>query len=576
MKNFYPIMLLFFFSVSSLSQSWQWTKRGGASDALTSNDGREAVYAMVTDSFKNVYMLSKVGYYDLNIDGVPKQNWSSGSDYFKEDIVLASFSCNGTYRWSKVIGGKSNESVRGMTIDAQNNIYIAGRFGDGNAAFPPRIDNDIIIPQNPEDYSLTFLAKYDFNGNFQWLKRPQASTVSFTDGYSNTGTRGLATDYNGTLYWLVQLPVGVYANGAFNCTTAGNYILKYNAAGAFLGAIPFDMQLTGAAGANLKFYRNPISGNFFVICENAISNSTTVLGGQFITKSFYLACFSPMGQLLWKRENTKNIGEGGIYPYGISFDENSNIILAGAIFGWTNGDSFLGFTKTTPGRGSFVMKLNPTAETVLWSTNNNVNGIWQEGGVTYNPIKNEIGITALVHGTNVVWGTQSIASTPIGLGLEVLFARFNPATGACLGLHKISNNNNGFAANGTAVTFDASGDYLVGGGFNGTIYPTATTTVVDAGSQSDFFVAKFATQACSSLATENFDKTELQVYPNPTTGLITIAVLDKTTFEIFDIAGKQLLKGVLSVSENTIDMRAFERGVYFLKIAGVVKKVVKE
>ncbi|ESU26560.1 hypothetical protein FLJC2902T_25310 [Flavobacterium limnosediminis JC2902] len=48
-------------------------------------------------------MLSPVGQTLLNIDGNPKTNYGDSSS--KTDFALSSFSCDGTYRWSKIIGG---------------------------------------------------------------------------------------------------------------------------------------------------------------------------------------------------------------------------------------------------------------------------------------------------------------------------------------------------------------------------------------------------------------------------------------------------------------------------------------
>ena len=72
------------------AQSFQWIKDGGSAENLGSND-YEQVYSIATDSQKNVYVLSKVGMSNLNVDGNPKTNYDNPSS-FPTDIVLASFS----------------------------------------------------------------------------------------------------------------------------------------------------------------------------------------------------------------------------------------------------------------------------------------------------------------------------------------------------------------------------------------------------------------------------------------------------------------------------------------------------
>ena len=99
-KNITYILLLA--SFSAFSQSFQWVKRGGSNENL-GND-YESVYSIATDSQKNYYVLSYVGMSDLDVDNNPKSNYD-WPGFGPKDIVLASFSCDGTYRWSKVFGG---------------------------------------------------------------------------------------------------------------------------------------------------------------------------------------------------------------------------------------------------------------------------------------------------------------------------------------------------------------------------------------------------------------------------------------------------------------------------------------
>ena len=105
MKKQLHTILLLLLALSSHSQTWQWGKRGGSTDNLSNTGGNriEEVIDIVTDSQKNIYVLAPVGQTLLNIDGNPKTNYGDSSS--KTDFTLSSFSCDGTYRWSKIIGG---------------------------------------------------------------------------------------------------------------------------------------------------------------------------------------------------------------------------------------------------------------------------------------------------------------------------------------------------------------------------------------------------------------------------------------------------------------------------------------
>jgi len=62
---------------------------------------------------------------------------------------------------------------------------------------------------------------------------------------------------------------------------------------------------------------------------------------------------------------------------------------------------------------------------------------------------------------------------------------------------------------------------------------------------------------------------EINIYPNPTTGTLSIVSedMDIYTFELFDITGKNLLSLKPLNNVFTIDISTYSAGVYFIKIA---------
>ncbi len=106
MKLFYPILFFILLLTTTLNaQDWQWIRDGGSAANTTEY---EQVTDMVTDADRNVYVLSPVGDLGLNIDGNTKF-FLGDSGGVIHDYALASFSCDGTYRWSKIIGGGGGE-----------------------------------------------------------------------------------------------------------------------------------------------------------------------------------------------------------------------------------------------------------------------------------------------------------------------------------------------------------------------------------------------------------------------------------------------------------------------------------
>ena len=222
----------------------------------------------------------------------------------------------------------------------------------------------------------------------------------------------------------------------------------------------------------------------------------------------------------------------------------------------------MGFTASFSSP-AFVMKLDATADNLLWASHHSTVASSGYGALVYNG--SEVAFTGWCAGNNFTWGTQSIYVTATNEGQDVLLARFNSATGACLSLNRIPSTI-GSTDRGTAIAVDASGDYLVGGGFAATIYDVNNNPVFNGGGTTDFFIAKFATQACSPLSTADFEEEGIQVYPNPTSHVLTVAIHENVSYALYTITGQLVQEGKLTVVNNTITVSDLSKGYYLLRL----------
>jgi len=561
MKKQLHTILILLIAFTTHSQTWQWGKRGGSTDNLstTGGDRWEEVIDIVTDSQKNIYVLSPVGQTLLNIDGNPKTNYGDSSS--KTDLALSSFSCDGTYRWSKIIGGGSVERITNIQIDNQDNVYIAGRFSSCSSPYFARIDSDVILNMyNSASCKTLFIAKYDTNGNLLWFKQPQP-LVTQAVATSQTGHRYFAIDAAGTLNWFVSIPSGTYADGAFINSMSGSNLFnfKYDANGNFISATHLDIQLTSNFGLNAIYSHNPYNGNFYIASSNTGGSGTAIVVGESITHAAFLACFNELGQFQWKKESTST-SPASLRFYNLQFDSSNNLYISGKISGAT--ESFLGLTAGSGINTPFIIKTDATADTVFWSTRHNHNGSYIYGAIALNG--NEVGLASYCFEPSFTWGSQTIFASNANEGTEVMLARFNKDTGACLGLHKIPGNVN-YDDYGTALTVDASGDYILGGGFGNQLTINGNT-LQNAGTQTDFFIAKFATSVCSPLSNEEFNLNEIKVYPNPVKdNLYWQGETGWTRYEVYSLLGQKVAQGKIEVGQNKINISPLTKGIYVLK-----------
>ncbi len=559
----YTVLLLTTPSVHA--QSWQWAKSGGSDDNPSPG---EEVNSMCTDIFGNVYISSTVGNTNLYVAGVPKQTYSQIG---LNDNIIASFSCDGTYRWSKVIGGYDGSYRVSVATDGVGNVYVAGTIYPGTNVnqIAPHFDTDIVLPVSnitTNTYKKNiFLIKYNAAGVVQWLRMPQPDDVSFFNSANNYATYRMQVDALGNSYWMCKLPVGLIANGAYNATTAGFHILKYDANGTFLSGFPLAIQQSGSFANKMRLNKNNGTLYFTGEVNQSEPGISLIINGQAVTHSKYVAAFSSTGTFLWKRENNvvNFIGLEGV-SYGVANDSNNNVYFTGATF---INDTFGGIP--------FVNEMLPSPFLVKFDPNGNT--LWQTNGGNSSPREvvvngNEVAVTGKAG--NMTWQNITTPFEPITNGKPYI-ARFNKDTGSIIAINQLV----GDGSSGTALATDTKGNYYLGGllSYSVTIGSTNTYSI---GGNSDFFVAKFGTSDCNFLATEEQEQKSLRIYPNPVKDFLHIENSANSTYILYNVLGTVVAQGSVSAN-NPIALATIASGLYVLELLQdngekVVVKVLKE
>jgi hypothetical protein len=75
------------------------------------------------------------------------------------------------------------------------------------------------------------------------------------------------------------------------------------------------------------------------------------------------------------------------------------------------------------------------------------------------------------------------------------------------------------------------------------------------------------------ISKEEFD---LTVYPNPFNGIINISSDNKIEVEIFNILGSKIYTSVIENGKTEIDLSVQSKGIYFIKIGSVTRKIIKD
>ncbi|MBL7717793.1 MAG: T9SS type A sorting domain-containing protein [Flavipsychrobacter sp.] len=476
------LLLLFCFSLLSFNsgaqQTWQWAKSGG-SGSLSLNNDFERVLDIATDKWGNCYFLGITFQSGMNVDG----NYLNG--FGSKDIVLASFSCDGSYRWAKVFGTSVNgDEFRHIATDTIGGVYIAGYMGIYINNYTAHIDTDTSITNTNKSM---MLVKFDTAGVYQWLRMPQADTVS-AGAYSTTGPLGLDVDGAGNIYMLSLLPSGAYADGAYVAASSGIHILRYNAQGVFQSGFQMDMNATGMALLNLRFKKDHANGRIYV-GGNIPFTATVTIGGNNIPNSMYAAAFSSQGQHLWTQQSSVN-GNSGFYSKP-AIDDSGYVYLSGIS---SHGDTFAGYnvvnTLTTITHAlPFVVKLDSLGS-IKWANNASVKDFTTGDAMTLRS-NDEIVVTGSF-GEMLNWNGYNGPHLGQGLnpGGDLYLTRINAHTGAIIKNDSLASGS-GTSEYPTALATSSDGGIILGGRFPGTLFAGTADTLYMMGGETDFFIAKY-------------------------------------------------------------------------------------
>ena len=273
-----------------------WAKQiGGILDV----DGN----AIKTDATGNVYITGTfTGTADLDPDAVAIENFTSRGE---KDIFVQKLKADGTFIWTKQMGGVGNEFNPSLAFDVDGNIYSTGLFS-GTADF------GTISLTTTIGSSESFIQKLATNGSFLWVKKVNSNGgISMTtDKVGNLYTTG---SFKGT----VDFDLGT---AVFNLTSNGGkdaFIQKLNVNGELIwveqfGGVSENSSVSGrliTIDADNNIYT---SGNFTQEIDFDPSTATTnmkAIGGYdiFIQK---LSTISPGQEVLINSITVQ--GEGGV------------------------------------------------------------------------------------------------------------------------------------------------------------------------------------------------------------------------------------------------------------------------
>ncbi len=265
---------------------------------------------------------------------------------------------DGNYTWAKRIGGSSESSVTGVSMDQAGNVYVSGSF-DQNVDMDPSAASFTLFSSGNQDI---FFAKYDEAGNFIWTRRIGGSGLDYPSGFyqDDLGNIFSTGQYSGN----VDFDPGINVSQLSSMAT-GIFVVKFDLNGDFIFAKGMNSSNTFATGNALTL---DSAGNIFTTGRfmgttdfnpGIDEYSLTSYGGSDI----FISKLNTLGEFLWTQQigspiNASEIGNDIIH------DGNGNIIVVGTFQGTADFDAGTEIFPLTSYGGSDIFMYKATDGTL--------------------------------------------------------------------------------------------------------------------------------------------------------------------------------------------------------------------
>lgn len=538
MKQILFVLLLACTLQAQAQQSWQWLKSPHSYGNMNHK-------GMDVDASGNVFTIGQqwqsADYGTINI--------SHTGDYFC--LYLAKQDAAGTYLFAKKIWAEAGITSAVIKLDNSGNVFVFGTCNGYTLHLTPTDSVNYSTSLSATDQTKFFLAKYDNNGNFLWVKKGEgASLYATARAITNIGTDlFIGGDYYGAANFLgLSMP---------NKSSNSSFVLKVDNNGngvwvnaAIVTAMTFMTALTHD-GTNLYAcgkFQNTIGFNS-VMVNNPLATSN---GGERI----FLFKFNPSGVAVWGKE------EGGIANYVTTADDanNANTLAydgSGYLYMGGSYQSQAG-TISNQLQEPFVSRYDVSNGSKLWTVKYSANLENAINGIVIDSNANPICV-----GEYLGSMTAGSFNLPTDASRKGMILRLDKATGNCNSATVIGNT--GEKANVKRIYMPANKSYYVISGTYGSMLHIGNLTTTSSGNNTDF-VAKYTLGNPTGIA--QLAELSYQLYPVPATDILNFELGRevKVTVIIVNALGQVVSRQNFEGIKGQVDLARLPAGQYYFKI----------
>jgi len=556
------------YNYTSPSGNYTWINSGIYSDTIPNSVGCDSIILINLTINNSTNTISSVEC-DSYLSPSGNYMWTSSGTYF--DTIPNSVGCDSIITLNLNLNNSTNSTINQIVCDSfisPSGNFIWSSSGTYIDTIPNTIGCDSVITinliVNNTSATINSISCNEYtspSGNYIWT-----SSGTYQDTILNyVGCDSIIT---------INLTINNSTNSIINTiacdsiiSPSGNYI--WTSSGTYQDTIP-----------------NFIGCDSIITINLTINNSTNSIINTIACDSI----ISPSGNYIWTSSGTYQdtisnaIGCDSVITISLIINNSTNSLISDTVcdsfispsgnYTWTSSgtyqdtiinsfgcDSIFTIDLTIDNSGSFVSE---TLCDSLISPSGNY--IWTISGIYQDTI-------------NTMFGCDSVITFDLEIGKSP------------------------FVNLGGDITITENQTVIIGSGFNLTSYlwntgDTVPLIVVIGDSigigTHNYWLYSEGTNACSSTDTiiitvtpsigvdDVENENGIKIYPNPTTGLITIKneELRMNNVSVFDIYGKKVLETEVKSQKYELDLRKEAKGIYIIKVTTdkgvVVEKVVLE
>ena len=535
--------------------------------------GNEIGSSCATDASGNVYLAGETG--SANGIATAGAHLTINNNLATYDAFLVKFNSSGVRQWGTYYGGAGDDRGYGCATDASGNVYVAGRTRSANgiATAGAHQTNEIDTVWSND----AFLVKFNSSGVRQWgTYYGGPSDGSFDSG--NDAGYSCATDASGNVYLSGRTAsvTGIATVGAHQ-TLLGDgamggydaFLVKFNSS----GVRQWGTYYGGNATDNASSCATDASGNVYLTGSTRSTTSIATMGSHQTTYAkddAFLVKFNSSGVRQWGTyyggPGDGSLDSGNDAGFSCATDASGNVYLTGSTRsanGIATAGAHLTISNNSAMYDAFLIKFNSSGErqwgTYYGGSSNDygyscatdVSGNVYLAGLT----NSSVGI-ATTGAHQAIYGGESAGGS--GGYRDAFLVKFNSS-----GVRQWGTYYGGAGEDfGYGCATDASGNVYLAGetrtSANGIATAGAHQTI--SGDGADALLVKFGLNnvGLNKPATLR----NVQVYPNPTNGKLTIDAENFEGVEVYDVSGRLINKSEL----KTIDLEGQSKGLYLLRI----------